>query len=87
MRPCDRATRRTGGHHRRHDSNRPGGDDRGDGKLRLSFRAPGVWMFLVLLLAWVLKISSATLHQEGARPEAARPLLEWVRSWTRSVRP
>jgi len=38
------------------------------------------WMFLVLLLAWVLKISSATLHQEGARPDAARPVLEWVRS-------
>ncbi|HYI84314.1 MAG TPA: DUF2270 domain-containing protein [Acetobacteraceae bacterium] len=38
------------------------------------------WMFLVLLLAWVLKISSATLHQQGVRPEAARPLLEWVRS-------
>ena len=34
----------------------------------------------ILLLAWVLKISFATLHQEGARPEAARPLLEWVRS-------
>ncbi len=38
------------------------------------------WMFLVLLVAWVVKISSATLHQEGARPDTAQPLLEWVRS-------
>ncbi|MBV9219822.1 MAG: DUF2270 domain-containing protein, partial [Methylobacteriaceae bacterium] len=25
------------------------------------------WMFLILLLAWVLKISSSTLQQEGVR--------------------
>jgi uncharacterized membrane protein len=38
------------------------------------------WMFLVLLLAWVLKVSSATLHQNGARPDTAQPVLDWVRS-------
>jgi uncharacterized membrane protein len=38
------------------------------------------WMFLVLLLAWVLKISSATLHQEGVRPDATQTLLEWIQS-------
>jgi uncharacterized membrane protein len=38
------------------------------------------WMFLVLLLAWVLKISSTALHQSGVGSETTQPFLEWVRS-------
>lgn len=36
------------------------------------------WIFLVLLLAWVLKISSARLHEEGAQLNAAQPVLDMI---------
>jgi uncharacterized membrane protein len=36
------------------------------------------WMFLVLLLAWVLKISSSSLHQEGVQLDLAQPTLGMV---------
>lgn len=38
------------------------------------------WMFLVLLLAWVLKISSSTLHQDAIHLDTAQPTLEMVRT-------
>jgi uncharacterized membrane protein len=38
------------------------------------------WMFLVLLLAWVLKISSSKLHQEAAHPDTAQPIMDMVRT-------
>jgi uncharacterized membrane protein len=37
-------------------------------------------MFLVLLLAWVLKISSSTLHQEGSPLDTAQSTMDMVRS-------
>lgn len=39
-----------------------------------------LWMFLVLLLAWVLKISSSTLHREAAYPNTAQPMMDLVRT-------
>ena len=33
-----------------------------------------LWMYLILLLAWVLKISSPKLQEEGVAVDAARPL-------------
>ena len=36
------------------------------------------WMFLVLLLAWVLKISSSTLHQEGVHENTVQPILGMI---------
>ncbi len=39
-----------------------------------------LWMFLVLLLAWVLKISSSMLQQEGVRLDTAQPFLDVVRA-------
>ncbi len=35
-------------------------------------------MFLILLMAWVLKISSHALQEEGTRPEIVRSLHEIV---------
>jgi uncharacterized membrane protein len=37
-----------------------------------------IWMFLILLMAWVLKISSHALEGEGTRPEIVRSLHEIV---------
>ena len=37
-------------------------------------------MFLVLLLAWVLKVSSSTLQQEAVHPDTAQPFLDMVRT-------
>ncbi len=38
------------------------------------------WVLLVLLLAWVLKISSSMLQQEGVRLDTAQPFLDVVRA-------
>jgi len=38
------------------------------------------WMFLVLLLAWVLKISSSTLHREGVPLDMEQPVLDVIRT-------
>lgn len=37
-----------------------------------------LWMFLILLLAWVLKISTPKLQDDGAARDVARPLHEIV---------
>jgi uncharacterized membrane protein len=39
-----------------------------------------LWMFLVLLLAWVLKVSSSTLHPDGVQPDSAHPFQDLVRT-------
>jgi uncharacterized membrane protein len=36
------------------------------------------WMFLILLLAWVLKVSSSTLHPVVGRLDIAQPALDMV---------
>ena len=36
------------------------------------------WMFLILLLAWVLKVSSSTLHPEAGQLDMAQPALNLV---------
>jgi uncharacterized membrane protein len=36
------------------------------------------WMFLILLLAWVLKVSSSTLHPAAGQLDIAQPVLDMV---------
>jgi uncharacterized membrane protein len=38
------------------------------------------WMFLVLLFAWVLKVSTSALQHEGGGPDATRPFLSALRN-------
>ncbi|MFZ1882613.1 MAG: DUF2270 domain-containing protein [Rhodoplanes sp.] len=38
------------------------------------------WMFLILLIAWLIKITSSRLKPDGGRVELVHSLTEWVRN-------